>query len=139
MKIFLPAALIITTATITFWYADYTKKYQSLFLPAILNGLCYIVVAIIAYCYEGSSSINKLKSVFTEAYIIPYLVLNSAYVCFWYFLSIWKGAPYTGIYESTYILLLILMNVLFKAEKFNLQFFIGAILVCIGVIVIEKK
>ena len=137
MKLVLPILLTIITATLVYWYADYVKKYQSIFLPAVFNGICCLSIATFAYFYEGSSCVVKLKESFLEPYIIPYLLLNVVSTCLWFYISKTQGAAYAGIFESTYIILLILMTTLIKGEAFDLKFFIGSLLVVLGIIVIE--
>jgi|ERR1700756_712896 len=140
MRFVFPALLTLTTALITFWYSEYTKKYQSLFVTSAINLACILILTIAAYFWEGpSSSITKLKSSFSELYFLPYLILNILYVWLWFFLTTKKGAAYTGIYESSYVIVLILLGVIFNQEKFDLKFFIGAVLVCCGIILIEMK
>jgi drug/metabolite transporter (DMT)-like permease len=138
MRYILPLLLTLTTALTTFWYANYTQKYQSLFLVAVLDMVCFLIIAVFAYFWEGPTlAIAKLKTGIFEPYVIPYILLTIVYGCLWYFLTSQKGAAYTGIYESSYILVLVLLGVFFNQEKFDLKFFLGASLVCIGIIIIE--
>lgn len=130
----------LTTALITFWYSLYTQKYQSLFVTSALNLICYVIITAIAYFWEGSiSATSKFKSACFESYVIPYLVLNVVYVCIWYFLTVKKGVAYAGVYESSYLIVLVLLGIFFNHEKFDLRFFIGVLLVCGGIILIESK
>lgn len=138
MRLTIPFILTLTTALVTFWYSIYTKKYQSLFVTSCINLLSLLVLTIIAYIWEGGNSpLSKLKSSVFEPYFIPYALLNILYVWLWYFLTTKKGAAYTSVYESSYIIVLVLLGVLFNKETFDVKFFIGVILVCTGIILIE--
>jgi drug/metabolite transporter (DMT)-like permease len=140
MRYILPFLLTFATALTTFWYASYAKKYQSLFLLVFFDMACFFLITLFAFFREGpTSAIPKLKAGILEPYFIPYFLLNIIYGCLWYFLTTKKGAAYTGVYESSYILILVLMNVFFKYEKFDLKFFLGASLVCIGIVIIELE
>jgi drug/metabolite transporter (DMT)-like permease len=139
MKIALPILLTFVTAIVVFWYSEYVRKYQSIFLPAVFGSLCFICIAIFAYTQEGPSAIAKFKQACLEPYIIPYLLLSIGSSVIWFFITKEHGAAYAGVFESAYIMILVVMNVLFKEEKFDPKFFIGAFLVICGTIIIQTR
>ena len=139
-KFVLPLCLTILTAFFITWYGFIVKKFESIFITSLFNVISFSLVCIFAYFYEGSQCVSKVPETFKLWYAIPYVLsIGFAHVC-WFLISKGQGAIYAAVFESIYPFFMIFIALLWgSGYKFDMNFFIGAILVCSGMVLIQLK
>ena len=140
MNIGFPIVLSIITAILCLLYERVVKTVNTIFVTSLINVITSLSWCVFIYFKEGSEVLTKTKLIFTNYWlIVPYLILNIAYSWLWYYTTHKVDATYTSLFESCYVVFMIVINLFLFNQSIDLKFVLGTVLVIGGVLVIQYK
>jgi drug/metabolite transporter (DMT)-like permease len=140
MNIIFPILLSIITAFLCLLYERVVKTVNTLFVTALINSITTFSWCVFLYFKEGTETLTKAKLIFTNySIIIPYFILNILYYWLWFYTTHKVNATYTSIFESLYIIFMVIINIYLLKQSIDVKFIIGVVLVIAGVFVIQSK